>query len=149
MNEKINNILLLLIVLPTISSAAELNFQFKDPAFNGNNWAGHVLTINQQEQNAKNSIENKKQAEIDKQKAEANNTPLARFMNLFQSQVYAQLATQLTNNLFGEGASNQGSFSLDGSTISYLKTDTEVQMTIVDSAGHITKINVPISQFKF
>jgi hypothetical protein len=107
------------------------------------------LTINQQEQNAKNSIENKKQAEIDKQKAEANNTPLARFMNLFQSQVYAQLATQLTNNLFGEGASNQGSFSLDGSTISYLKTDTEVQMTIVDSAGHITKINVPISQFKF
>lgn len=140
---------LLFLLLPATSSAAEVIFQFKDPAFNGSNWAGHVLTINQQEQNAKNTIENKKQSEIDKQKAEANNTPLARFMNLFQSQVYAQLATQLTNNLFGEGASNQGSFTLDGSTISYLKTDTEVQMTVVDSAGHITKINVPISQFKF
>lgn len=148
MKEKINNILLILLLLPTTSSA-DITFQFKDPAFNGLNWAGHVLTINQQEQNAKNTIENKKQAEIDKQKAEAANTPLARFMNLFQSQVYAQLATQLTNNLFGEGSTNQGSFTLDGSTISYIKTDTEVQMTVVDSAGHITKINVPISQFKF
>lgn len=141
--------LLLLLLLPTTSNSAELTFQFKDPAFNGNNWAGHALTINQQEQNAKNTIENKKQAEIDKQKAEAANTPIARFMNLFQSQVYAQLSTQLTNNLFGEGSTNQGSFTLDGSTISYLKTDTEVQMTVVDSAGHITRINVPISQFKF
>lgn len=146
MKRKLN---LLLLLIPTISNSAELNFQFKDPAFNGNNWAGHVLTINQQEQNAKNTIENKHQAAIDKQKSEAANTPLARFMNLFQSQVYAQLATQLTNNLFGEGSTNQGSFTLDGSTISYLKTDTEVQMTVVDSAGHITKINVPISQFKF
>jgi len=142
-------IFLFLLLLPITSSATDLSFQFKDPAFNGNNWAGHVLTINQQEQNAKNTIENKKQAEIDKQKAEAANTPIARFMNLFQSQVYAQLSTQLTNNLFGEGSTNQGSFTLDGSTISYLKTDTEVQMTVVDSAGHITRINVPISQFKF
>lgn len=149
MKQKINNILLLLILLPTTSSA-DITFQFKDPAFNGANWAGHVLTINQQEQNAKKEIQAKQQAAIDKAKAEAANTPLARFMNLFQSQVYAQLATQLTNNLFGEGANNNtGSFTLDGNTISYIKTPTEVQMTVVDAAGHITRINVPLSQFKF
>ena len=79
MKRKLN--LLLLLLIPTISNA-ELTFQFKDPAFSGYGWAAQVITINQQEQNAKNNIENKQQAEIDKAKAEAANTPLAKFMSL-------------------------------------------------------------------
>jgi hypothetical protein len=139
-----------ILLIPTISNAAELTFQFKDPAFSGYGWAAQVQTINQQEQNAKNNKENKQQAAIDKAKAEAANTPLAKFMALFQAQVYAQLATQLSNNLFGEGGnSNTGSFTLDGNTISYVKSPTDVTLTVVDSAGHSTVVKVPISQFKF
>lgn len=151
MKEKINNILALLsLTIPTISSAAELTFQFKDPSFSGYGWAAQVQSINQQEQNAKNNNESKQQAAIDKAKAEAANTPLAKFMALFQAQVYAQLATQLSNNLFGEGGnSNTGSFTLDGNTISYIKSPTDVTLTVVDSAGHSTVVKVPISQFKF
>ena len=147
MKRKLN---LLLLLIPTISSAAELTFQFKDPAFSGYGWAAQVITINQQEQNAKNNIENKQQAAIDKAKAEAANTPLAKFMSLFQSQVYAQLATQLSNNLFGEGGTGDvGSFTLDGNTISYVKSPTDVTLTVLDPAGHSTVVKVPISQFKF
>ena len=141
--------ILLLLLLPTTSNATDLIFQFKDPAFNGMGWSAQVITINQQEQNSKLNIENKKQAQINQAKTDAANTPLAKFMNLFESQVYAQLATQLSNNLFADGASNTGSFSLGGDTISYIKTGTDVQLTVVDTAGHITKVVVPISQFKF
>ena len=112
-------------------------------------WSAQVITINQQEQNGRTTIENKNQAAKAQAKSDAANTPLAKFMNLFESQVYAQLATQLSNNLFADGASNTGSFSLGGDTISYIKTGTDVQLTVVDSVGHITKVNVPISQFKF
>jgi hypothetical protein len=70
-------------------------------------------------------------------------------MALFTSQVYAQLATQLSNNLFAEGSSNQGMFNLDGNTISYIKTGTSVTLTIVDASGNITVVTVPIATFAF
>ena len=146
MKRKLN--LLLLLLIPTISSA-ELTFQFKDPSFSGNGWATQVFTTNQLEQNAKTTIQNKQLSAINQAKIDAANTPLAKFMNLFESQVYAQLATQLSNNLFADGSSNTGSFNLGGNTISYIKTGTDVQLTVVDSSGHITKVDVPISQFKF
>ena len=147
MKRKTLNLLILLI--PTISNAAELTFQFKDPSFTGGGWAAQAQSIYQQEQAAKNAITNKQQAQIAQQKADAANTPLAKFMSLFETQVYAQLATQLSNNLFADGAANAGSFGLGGSTISYIKSPTDVQLTVVDPSGHITKITVPISQFKF
>ena len=82
--------------------------------------------------------------------AAAANTPLAKFISLFTSQVYAQLATQLSNNLFqAGGTANAGTFNLDGNTISYLKTGTNVQLTVVDSSGNQTIVNVPIATFAF
>jgi len=68
---------------------------------------------------------------------------------LFTSQVYAQLATQLSNNLFAEGSAQQGTFNLDGNTISYIKTGTEVTLTVVDKAGNTTVVTVPIATFAF
>jgi hypothetical protein len=70
-------------------------------------------------------------------------------MALFTSQVYAQLATQLSNNLFAEGSSNQGMFNLDGNTISYIKTGTSVTLTVVDANGNTTVVTVPIATFAF
>ena len=136
-------------MIPTTSSATDITFQFKDPSFNGNGWATQVFTTNQLEQNAKTTIQSKQDAAKAQAKADAANTPIAKFMSLFESQVYAQLATQLSNNLFADGSSNTGTFSLDGNTISYVKSATDVQLTVVDSSGHITKVDVPISQFKF
>lgn len=146
-----NKILLLTILILNLnqSNAADLVFGFKDPSFGGNGWAAQVISINQQEQSAKNQNKAKEEAEQAKAEAAAQNTPLAKFMSLFQSQVYAQLSTQLSNNLFSEGSANAGSFSLGGNTISYVKSDSDVKLTVVDQSGNTTVVNVPIAQFKF
>jgi len=141
---------------------AELVQQFKDPTFSGNGWSTQVLTLQQMEKAQKESIQAQKDAQASALKAEAANTPMARFMNLFQSQVYAQLATQLSNNLFqnnckgADGAAvpgcvnpTTGNFVLDGNTVTWQKGTSSVTLTVVDSAGTKTTVVVPIASFAF
>ena len=53
-------------------------------------------------------------------------------------------------NLFAEGGTSRaGNFVLDGNTISYIKTGTDVQLTVVDKAGNQTVVTVPIATFAF
>lgn len=146
----IKHIATLMLVLFSELGWAEIVFQFKDPAFTPNGWSAQVITINQQEQAARAAIKAQQDAKDAQAKADAANTPLAKFMSLFQSEVYAQLATQLSNNLFsGTSASNAGSFVLSGNTITYVKTADNVQLTVVDQSGNKTVVNVPIAQFQF
>jgi hypothetical protein len=71
-------------------------------------------------------------------------------MALFSSQVYSQLATQLSNNLFAEtGNKGVGTFKLDGNVISYVKTTSNITLTVLDISGAQTTITVPIAQFYF
>ena len=124
--------------------------QFKDPSFNGVNWSNHVLSIQSIESSNSASNANALASAQASAAAAASNTPLAKFISLFTSQVYAQLATQLSNNLFqAGGTSNAGTFNLDGNTIRYLKTGTNVQLTVIDSSGNQTVVNVPIATFAF
>jgi hypothetical protein len=108
------------------------------------------MAIDSQERSRKQAIVDSANAKIAQAKAEANNNPLSRFMALFSSQVYSQLATQLSNNLFAEtGNSGVGTFKLDGNTVSYVKTSSNVTLTVIDIAGAQTVITVPIAQFYF
>lgn len=147
--------------IATVSSA-ELVQQFKNPAFSGQNWSSHVLTIDSIEKSRRDAIESQRKAEIAATETAAQNTPLARFMSLFQSQVYAQLATQLSNNLFQNrcngtdgnpipGCVNPttGVFNLDGNTVTWTKTSSDVALTVVDARGSITTVRVPIASFAF
>jgi len=149
-------------VFACATANAELVQYFRDPTFSGNGWSTQVLTLQQMEKAQKESIQAKKDAEAAAIKSEAANTPMARFMSLFQSQVYAQLATQLSNNLFQnncKGADGSavagcvspttGTFSLDGNTVTWLKQSNNVQLTVVDSAGTKTVVTVPIASFAF
>lgn len=139
---------LLLVSSPAV--ATDLVQQFKNPAFNGFGWSSHVMSIEAQERGREQSIKDAERQRIALEEAARQNTPLARFINLFTSQVYAQLATQLSTNLFsGTSASNTGSFVLDGNTISYVKTGAEVILTVVDAAGNQTIVSVPIASFAF
>lgn len=123
--------------------------QFKSPSFSGYGWSSHVQSIDAQERSREQAIKDAEAAKAQLAKAEAANTPLAKFMALFTSQVYAQLATQLSNNLFAEGTARAGTFNLDGNTVSYVKTGTEVKLTVVDKNGNITEVVVPIATFAF
>ncbi len=150
-----------LALIPSLASA-ELVHQFKNPAFSGIGWSSHVLTIDSIEKSRRDNIEAQKKADIAKAEADLLNTPLNRFMSLFQSQVYAQLATQLSNNLFQNrcaaadgsaipGCVNPitGTFNLDGNTVTWRKTETHVVLTVVDAKGTVTTVTVPIASFGF
>jgi len=135
----------------TSAKADPIVQQFKDPSFSGIGWSNHVLSIQNMEQSNKAANENALASAQSAAAAAAANTPLNKFIALFTSQVYAQLATQLSNNLFqtGGAASNAGTFVLDGNTISYVKTGTSVTLTVVDKAGNQTVVTVPIASFAF
>lgn len=141
--------LILLALLASPAKADPITQQFKSPSFNGYGWSSHVQSIDAQERSREQAIKDAEAAKAALAKAEAANTPLAKFMALFTSQVYAQLATQLSNNLFAEGAARQGTFNLDGNTISYVKTNSEVTLTVVDAKGNTTVVTVPIATFAF
>ena len=141
---------------------AELVHQFKNPAFSGVGFSSHVLTIDSIEKSRRDAIEADKKAAIAKAEAELLNTPLNRFMSLFQSQVYAQLATQLSNNLFqnrcaaADGSAipgcvnpTTGNFNLDGNTVTWAKANDKVTLTVVDAKGTVTRVVVPIASFGF
>ena len=142
-------LLLTALVLSSPAKADPIVQQFKSPSFNGYGWSQHVQSIDAQERSREQAIKDAEAARVALAKAEASNTPLAKFMALFTSQVYAQLATQLSNNLFAEGSAQQGIFTLDGNTISYVKTGTTVTLTVVDAAGNTTVVTVPIATFAF
>ncbi len=150
-----------LLFAPVLASA-ELVQQFKNPAFSGMGWSSHVLTIESIEKSRRDAIESDRKAAIARAEADTLNTPLNRFMSLFQSQVYAQLATQLSNNLFqnrcaaADGGTipgcvnpTNGNFVLDGNTVTWSKTETNVVLTVVDAKGTVTTVTVPIASFGF
>lgn len=159
-------ILFVLALMPALASA-ELVQQFKDPTFSGQGWASHVLTLEQMRQSAEAQRKSKAEAEKAAAEAAANNTPLAKFMSLFTGQVYSQLATQLTNNLFkdcvaGGGAScTDGTFSISEiQKIHWVKLNGQVTLEVIDGKKNADNtiawnstptqtITVPISSFSF
>jgi hypothetical protein len=159
--------LLVILGLAVASSAnAELVQQFKDPTFSGIGWASHVLTLEQMRQGATNAKDSKAASEKAAADAAAASTPLAKFMALFTGQVYSQLATQLTNNLFKECTAGGGASCTDGNflisetqKIVWQKIGNNVTLTVYDGtksnntvAWNTTpsqSITVPISSFSF
>ena len=150
------------VLLSASISQAELVQQFKNPSFSGIGFSSHVLTIDSIEKSRKDAIEADKKSAIAKAEAELLNTPLNRFMSLFQSQIYAQLATQLSNNLFtnkcaaADGTAipgcvnpTTGNFLLDGNTVTWSKANDKVTLTVVDAKGTVTTVVVPIASFSF
>jgi hypothetical protein len=150
-------------LLASVSVRAELIQQFKDPTFSGNGWASQVLTLEQMRSSAENSIASKSASDAAAAAAAANNTPMAKFMALFTGQIYSQLATQLTNNLFKECTSGncaKGDFMItDSQQISWTKAGGNVTLNVFDgkivngvfvpNTSPTQSITVPISSFSF
>ena len=90
----------------TISSAyaGQLTHQWQSPAFSGNGYSAHVLTIENQEFSRKKALKEKKEAEERQAKRDEANTNLAKFMKNVESRIYAQLSKQLVDSMFGEDA---------------------------------------------
>jgi len=131
------------------TASAQLVHQFYSPAFSGIGWSSHVLTIEQLE--ATRTQKNNDQARAQQEKAErdAKNTNLAKFLVNVESRIYAQLSKQLADAMFAEGSATNGTLDFQGTAISWVKTGTDVTLTITEANGNRTDITVPIASFSF
>jgi curli production assembly/transport component CsgF len=140
---------ILLLIFLSNTCYAEQVFQFKSPSFTGVGYSSHVQTIENTEKTRRDAIDAAKfQAAKDAATA-VNNTNLQKFLNNFESRVYAQLSSQLVNNLFGENPQNSGTVSISGNTIQYSKSGDEINLTVTGQDGSVTQIIIPVAQFKF
>jgi curli production assembly/transport component CsgF len=131
------------------SAHAQLVHQFNSPSFSGQGYSSHVLTIEQLEATRRKAIADAQKAAQEKVEREAKNTNLAKFLVNVESRIYAQLSKQLADAMFAEGSGSTGSFDFQGTNISYVKTGTDVTLTIVETNGNRTDITVPLSSFNF
>jgi hypothetical protein len=141
-----------LVVLLTISlnsNAAELVHQFNSPAFSGQGYSSHVLTIEQLESSRRQKLKDERQAAIDKAERDVKNTNLAKFLNNVESRIYAQLSKQLADQLFAEGGATQGTMNFQGTNISWVNNGSDVTLTITEPSGTQTVVTVPIASFGF
>ena len=144
----IKMITIALLVLTIQVRAAELVHQFNSPAFNGVGYSSHVLTIEQLESQRRKALADAAKSAADQAARDAKNTNLAKFLVNVESRIYAQLSKQLADAMFSEGG-NSGELNFQGTNISWLKTATEVTLTIMENSGNRTEITVPIGSFAF
>jgi hypothetical protein len=136
-------------VISASAQASPLNHQFQSPAFSGIGWSQHVMTVEQLETQRKQKIIDADKAASDKAEREAKQTNLAKFLVNVESRIYAQLSKQLADAMFTEGSGNTGTMDFEGTNISWVKSATEVTLTIIESNGNHTDITVPIASFAF
>jgi hypothetical protein len=108
-----------------------------------------VLTIHQLEEAKKKEIKAEELAAIAKAETAAKSTNLAKFLVNVEARIYAQLSKQLADQMFTEGSATSGTMNFQGSTISWVKTGTDVTLTILEANGGRTEITVPIASFAF
>lgn len=132
-----------------VQSAPLNDFTFKSPAFNGQGYSSHVLTIENQEATRRKAIADKIQAELDKAAADAKNTNIAKFMNNLESRIYAQISQNLATAMFAAGSGTSGSLDFEGNTIFWTKDSSNIYLTVTDSVGNSTEITVPLGSFTF
>jgi len=138
------------LILTSTVIASEVVHQFQSPAFiPGTGFSQHVLTIHQLEEAKKKELKVERDAAIAKAETAAKSTNLAKFLVNVEARIYAQLSKQLADQMFTEGSATSGSMDFQGSNISWVKTGTDVTLTIIEANGGRTEITVPIASFAF
>lgn len=139
----------LLLCTVNVTNAAELVHQFNSPSFSGQGYSTHVLTIETIEQQRKQKQKDEAVAAQTKAEQAAKNTNLAKFLVNVESRIYAQLSKQLADAMFAEGGASNGTMDFQGTNISWVKTGTDVTLTITEASGNRTDITVPLASFAF
>jgi len=140
----------IMVVIASLSHAGELTHSFNSPSFSGIGYSSHALTIYQLENSARQRQEDRKRQEAAAALRAEQNSPGNQFTQAFQSLVYAQLAKNLSDQLFGENPQNNGNMTFSNVTIAWVRSGSEVSLTITDRATNsVTTITVPIGAFAF
>jgi len=147
-----------LTLLNTSILADQLDFNFKNPAFSGNAYSTHVLSIDQLQSQRKKDNEAEAKSEAAAAARAEKNTTINKFIANVESRIYANLSKQLVDNMFGTSCDSStttcptsGTSTVEGATIYWVKdTTTEIiTLTITDANGNVTQMSVPIGDFVF
>ena len=119
--------------LATPAAAQDIVYQPIDPSFGGNPFnSGHLLGIAnaQNEYKDPTSRQSNSQADI--------------FARQLQSRLLSALSSQIVDAIFGENPQESGTISFGGQTINFVRSLTEVTLTITDDqTGEVTEIVIP------
>lgn len=139
-------IFLTFLVISSNAHATEMTWGFKNPRFSGQGYSSHVLSTEQLQHNRKEDIKAKAEAEQRRIERELENSTLNKFLKNVESRIYAQLSKQMVDAMFADctdTCANTGTAEIEGSTITWLKADGMITLTIVSEDGTITEITIP------
>ena len=154
-------VLVVTLTLPFLTTpilADQLDFSFKNPAFSGNGYSNHVLSVDQLQSQRKKDNEADAKSEAAAAERAEKNTTINKFIANVESRIYANLSKQLVDNMFGTSCDSStttcptsGTSEIEGATIYWVKdTTTEIiTLTITDQNGTVTSMSVPIGDFVF
>ena len=140
-----------IILFSSSLQSSELTQEFKNPAFSGNGYSNHVLSVQQLEFQRKQKIKEDKEAAERQAKRDEDNKTINRFIANVESRIYANLSKQLVDNMFSSDGATSGTAEIEGATILWTK-DTDlgtISITITEEDGTITTLTVPIGDFGF
>ena len=108
--------------------ASEMVYEFKNPAFSGNGYSQHVLSIDQLETQRRDKVkDDEKSAKAAAERAEKNKT-INKFITNVESRIYANLSKQLVDNMFGTTCDSStttcptsGTATVEGAQIYWVK----------------------------
>jgi hypothetical protein len=144
--------------LTTSILASELVHEFGNPAFSGNGYSQHVLSVNQLEEQRKNKVKDDAKSAAAAAERDEKNKTINKFIANVESRIYANLSKQLVDNMFGTSCDSatttcptSGTAEVEGATIYWVKDTTtdNITLTVTDTDGTVTTITVPVGDFQF
>ncbi len=139
---------LLFVAFSSSNVSADLVWGFKNPSFSGQGYSSHVLSAEQLQFNRKQDIKKEAEAEQRRIERELENTTLNKFLKNVESRIYAQISKQMVDAMFADctdTCSNTGTAEIEGNTITWVKADGYITLTIVGDDGTVTEITIPAS----
>ena len=155
----IARITILMFWLISVSAQAEsLNFKFGNPAFSGDGYSSHVLSIEQLQYSRDNDIKADAKSAASALERANKNTTINKFISNVESRIYANLSKQLVDNMFGTTCDSEtttcptsGTANVEGSVIYWVKdaTSGNITLTVTATDGRVTTLTVPVGDFVF
>jgi hypothetical protein len=145
------NVFIAVFLFTTISYSSEMTHGFKNPAFNGNGYSNHVLSISQLESQAKQKLKDDIESAERQTKRDEESETINRFIANVESRIYANLSKQLVDQMFSDTGQNSGTAQIEGATIVWdrdLDLGT-IDIRITEEDGTVTSLTVPIGDFGF
>ncbi len=115
--------------------AGDLTYRPVNPAFGGSPLNKDFLMGTAEAQNLPKRRDQKRQDAI-------ANDPVGQFKTSLNQRLLSGLADKIVDSIYGENASNSGTFTVEGTTVSFVKLNGQVKLTVSDGVSS-TVISLP------